>query len=55
MTRVGETLSAMLHFEKSGDRTFQASADAAVPSQLGGAIEGIFEISDSAPQGGRVP
>lgn len=45
----GETLYAMLHFEKGGNTTFSAPEDTPVPSILGGSIHGIFEISADAP------
>jgi hypothetical protein len=43
----GETLHAMLHFEKGGNATF-ATEDTPVPSRLGGPISGWFEISSEA-------
>ncbi|MBI5457019.1 hypothetical protein HY969_04760 [Candidatus Kaiserbacteria bacterium] len=41
----GETLHAMLHFEKGANATFFAAEDTPVPSRLGGPISGWFEIS----------
>jgi len=52
-TTDGETLDAMLHFERNGDSTFQNSADPPIESRLGGPIVGTFTISSSAPEGGR--
>lgn len=46
--RDGEKLHAMLHFEKGNNQTFVAAEDTPVPSRLGGAISGWFEISSSA-------
>jgi len=43
--RDGETLHAMLHFEKGGNTTFAAAEDTPVPSRLGGPISGWFEVS----------
>lgn len=45
VARDGETLYAMLHFEKGGDTTFSATEDTPVGSRLGGPIHGSFEIS----------
>lgn len=47
-SRDGETLHAMLHFEKGGNTTFAAAEDTPVPSSLGGPISGWFEISSEA-------
>ena len=47
-TRDGETLHAMLHFEKRGNTTFSAVEDTPVPSRLGGPISGWFEVSSEA-------
>lgn len=47
-SRDGETLHAMLYFEKDGNTAFSA-ADTPVPSSLGGPIEGLFQISKDAP------
>ena len=48
-TRDGETLHAMLHFEKGGNTAFSAAEDTSVPSRLGGPISGWFEVSKDAP------
>jgi hypothetical protein len=53
-SKENETLSAMLHLEKSADSTFQASTDPPAESRLGGPIAGTFAITSSAPEGGRV-
>lgn len=45
----GETLHAMLHFEKGSNTTFSAAEDTPVPSRLGGPISGWFEVSTDAP------
>ena len=45
----GETLHAMLHFEKGGNSTFSPAEDMAVPSRFGGSISGWFEVSSDAP------
>lgn len=47
-TRDGETLHAMLHFEKGGNTAFSAAEDTPVPSRLGGPISGWFEVSSEA-------
>ncbi|MEK7509100.1 MAG: hypothetical protein AAB605_00120 [Patescibacteria group bacterium] len=47
--RDGETLHAMLHFEKGGNTTFSAAEDTPVQSVLGGPISGWFEVSSDAP------
>lgn len=47
--RDGETLHAMLHFEKGGNTAFSAAEDTPVPSRLGGPISGWFQISKDAP------
>ncbi|OGG72749.1 hypothetical protein A3A38_03760 [Candidatus Kaiserbacteria bacterium RIFCSPLOWO2_01_FULL_53_17] len=44
----GETLHAMLHFEKGGNATFTPSEDTPVQSRLGGPISGWFEVSKDA-------
>lgn len=44
----GETLHAMLHFEKGGNTTFSAAEDTPVPSSQGGPISGWFEVSADA-------
>lgn len=44
----GETLHAMLHFEKGGNTTFAAAEDTPVPSSLGGPISGWFLITAEA-------
>jgi hypothetical protein len=44
----GEKLHAMLHNEKNGNATFNASEDTAVQSSLGGPISGWFDISENA-------
>lgn len=48
-TRDGETLHAMLHFEKGDNVTFAASEDTPIQSRLGGSISGWFLISSEAP------
>lgn len=47
--RDGETLHAMLHFEKGSNTTFSAAEDTPVPSSAGGPISGWFIISKDAP------
>ncbi|OGG59787.1 hypothetical protein A2765_04335 [Candidatus Kaiserbacteria bacterium RIFCSPHIGHO2_01_FULL_56_24] len=47
-SRDGETLHAMLHFEKGGNTVFSAAEDTPVPSRLGGPISGWFEVSSEA-------
>jgi|GEM_PF-775797 len=44
----GETLHAMLHFEKGGNTAFSAAEDTPVPSALGGPIHGWFQVSSDA-------
>lgn len=44
----GETLHAMLHFEKGGNTAFSATEDTPVPSALGGPIHGWFQVSNDA-------
>lgn len=48
ISKDGETLHAMLHFEKGGNTTFAAAEDTPVPSTLGSPISGWFEISKDA-------
>jgi hypothetical protein len=43
-------LHAMLHNDTNGDGKFDSSVDMPVPSQLGGPIDGLFEISAQASE-----
>lgn len=45
---VGDTYYAMLHFEESGDSTFDATVDAPVSSEIGGIIMSSFQIEEGA-------
>jgi hypothetical protein len=50
----GEMLHVMIHAEQGGDTTFDATADTAVESSLGGPITAYFMVDANASEVGEV-